>query len=1191
MYKINLKSVKRLRYVPLSRLFRIMKLTILFLLIGFIQVSAASYGQTLSIKKQDMTYRQLFKEISSQTGFEILLHSTNFDVNKRVDVDFKSMPLMTALSWIKSKENLDFKIEGQSILLRTLDKEIMPKESQQMERVRGTVTDGGGKPLAGVTVKVKGKNTSAVTNEKGEFSVLVVLNQDVLLVSMIGYNPREVKVNSSTPLSVKLQIQQTDIEDVTVTVNTGYQRIRPEQSTGAIATLGEKEYSSRINTNFLDGLTNRLPGLMINNDVQFTSNGTSRPLFNIRGISTMSANQSPLIVVDGYPTELTLDMLDPNEISSVTILKDAAAATVYGVRASNGVIVVNRKQAAIGKPKFAFRATAGIRPSENYNRYRWDDNQSEVVMAYQKSLHSANINSNTWHQAITATLGREQRPEPFFILAQLAGKAITQEQADQRFAELMSYDNKNDYRKLFLQTAVNQTYNFNVSGGSDKATYYLTANYINNRPNSIANKNSRFMLSGRSNLKLSQKLSLEFTTDYQEQFAKSSPVPGIASMAPYERLQDLSGAPNFITGSGISPVYNSYLVSQGLYDQLYYPLVDVNEINDKTNSANNRFTANFNYKLGHGFDLSFGGIYETSRADVNYLASEQSSVARRYVNSYATRSTDGILNFPVPRGGFLRQDDTKTSSYTGRAQLNYNKTFKEVHTVNAIAGAEVRNLVYKSHRSSYFGYNDETLLHQPVDYASIATGMIRGTYNLPSALQNNFNSLFDQQYVEDRFISAYTNMVYSYKDTYSLTGSMRIDQSNLFGTDPKYKYKPLWSLGAAWNIHKESFMQHIDAIDQLKLRAAYGFNGNVAKMSLPEVVAQSALNQFTFPRSTSLELASYANSSLRWEQTKNINIGLDYGLLKNISGSIDLYKKKSTDLLGSALIDPTIGVSPSLINKANINNTGIEFALRADWIATDKLNWNTGLILARNTSKVAEVYQRGDYNPETLQAIGFVKGYPVGALFSHRWVGLDGAGYPIIKDDQGKEFSTNVNIPNNGMYELMRREDSGLTYYQGSSIPTFNAGLSNRVDIGNFYIFAMINYYGGFKTRIPRANPSLLRPLEGAGSYWKQAGDENTTDVMALVAFEKDNPRNAYNYADTYVVNGAYITLGDLTLSYNFNQSSFIKRARFTNFEVKAQASNLWTKGFNSANYSVATGSYQKTYMTPTYTLGIFTNF
>jgi hypothetical protein len=238
------------------------------------------------------------------------------------------------------------------------------------------------------------------------------------------------------------------------------------------------------------------------------------------------------------------------------------------------------------------------------------------------------------------------------------------------------------------------------------------------------------------------------------------------------------------------------------------------------------------------------------------------------------------------------------------------------------------------------------------------------------------------------------------------------------------------------------------------------------------------------------------------------------------------------------------------------------------------------------------VYRTGDYNPETISALGFVKDYAVGGLFAYNYVGLDTLGLPVLQSTKGNVYHTDVSSSAGATSIALRRTDTaGLSRYMGSSIPTINAGLSNRIDVGNFYFFCMVNYYGGFKVRVPRPTPSALRPLEEADTYWKVKGDEKTTDVMALRGYTYGTASNPYNFADKYVINGDYITLADLTVSYSLDNTRFIKKTGFSHIEVKCQASNLWTVGLNDYNYSKATGSYQKRYLTPTYTVGLFTNF
>lgn len=1181
----------------IHKLWLIMRLTIVILIAAILQVSASGYAQKINLTKSNAPLVDVIKDLRRQSGYNFVVPGELLDQVKTVNIKVKDMEVEKVLDQIFESQPITYEINNNTVTLKARPKSFLEHIADRLLAidVSGKVVDAvTGEPLSGANVIVKGRKQGVRTASDGSFLLPNVEKNAIVVITYTGYQTKEV-ISSKDVGIIRMDVAVGNLQEVGVTVNTGYQRIKPEQSTGAVSQIGTKEYESRVSTNFLDGLVNRLPGLMINNTVNFNSTApdgstSSRPLFNIRGISTMSANQNPLIVVDGYPTELTLDMIDPNEIKSVTILKDAASATVYGVRASNGVIVIERKQANPGAAQFSFRTTLGLTPEENYSRYRWDPNASAINASYVRDRQAVNITPNTWSTLFTPGQGSIQRSIPFYIQAQLAAGIISSEQAESSFKELANYDNLKDYNRLFQRMAVTQTNTLNVSGGVPNALYYITANYTGNRDNKILNDNNRFLLTGRTTLKLAKRLSLELTTEYQEQRVNNAPVPGVADFAGYEHYQDVNGNPAPIISQSFAPVFNSYIMSQGLLDQNYYPLIDANSISDKTRTVNNKVTANFNYDIGKGFNLLFGGVYESSSSEVRHLSRQGSSEVNAWINNY-TVTDGGTFKKNIPDGDFLRQQNTSSIGYTARTQLNYNKRIGD-HSFNAIAGAEIRSILNKGNLASYFGYNDQSLLQQPVDYASIFNGVaaVAGTLVTGNSLRDLTN-FFNQTYSEDRFVSAFSNVVYSFKDTYSLSGSIRIDQSNLFGSDPKYKYKPLWSLGAAWNIQKENFMSNVNWLHQLKLRGAFGFNGNVAKLSLPQVIAQAALNYQNTPTLTSLILASNANSGLRWEQTQNFNLGLDFSIFKNITGSFDYYTKKTTDVMGNSTIDPTLGAASALINYATIRNNGLELSLKADWISNRNFNWNTGIVIAKNNSKVLNVYRTGRYDPQTLDVLGYVSGYPVGSMFSYNTKGLNDQGHPIIVDQNGVEYVVNTSRTGDPLTTAMSSKDSGLVQYSGSTLPTISAGLSNRVDVGNFYFFAMINYYGGFKVRVPRPTPSDNRPLVGADNYWKVPGDELKTDIPNLIDLSDTNPSWAYRYNSNYVVNGDYITLGDVTVSYRLNDVKFIKKAGFKNFEIKAQASNLYTVGFNRYNFSMGTGSYVKPYVTPTYTLGLFTNF
>lgn len=1111
-----------------------------------------------------VTVDEVFKIIIQQTDYTIVYQASLFK-------NFPKVELKKGVIRMDKLINKSIK-DGHLNVILTEDNTIIIKEAktQQQIQIHGKVTTQSGLPIPNVTVLLKGTMYGASTDFYGNYNITVFDPENVLIFSALGYETQEIVVGDQNNINIVLKEDVSELEEVTI--NTGYQKIRPEQSTGSVSTLRARDYDSRINTtDFLTGIQNKIPGLLINNDVQFEGNN----LFQIRGISTINGDKKPLIVVDGYPTDLSLDMINPNDIESVTVLRDAAAAAIYGVRSSNGVIIIERKKAKIGKLQVSFRTNTSITPKENFSKYRWDDNASSIYIDSYLATNGAGITSSLWND-LQGPFGYAYTylsEAPGIIVAKREAGIITAEEATQQLNELRTYDNAKDYGRLFLRPAVTQTYNVDVSGGNETARYYITANYIDSDASQIKNDNNRFQLSSRTTLNLSKRLSVDLNTDFQQSRSHMAPIPNLNSINTFERFQDEQGNPlPLFNGSKVSPLYNERIMGLGLYDNLYYPLVDVNEINTTNNTINYRISTNFRYNIGKGFKLSFGGVYENSRNDMKYLATEESSVTRQYINYYTTQGTDG-LDFNVPRGDFLKRENSSKVGYTLRAQLDYNKQINEEHAFNLILGSEVRSIVTQSDKSAYFGYNDQTLSHQAVDN-NLFTGYFYSPYT-PLNASLSFNDLYDPAYNEDRYFSLYSNVVYTFKKKYSLTGSMRIDQSNLFGTDPKYRYKPLWSVGAAWNIDKEGFMQGVNWANTLKLRMAYGFNGTVAKNSLPQIIASDGLNNLdnTIPI---LSLLSPANKKLRWEQTRNINMGLDFGLFKNINGSIDYYIKESTDLLAVNQTDPSTGVESALINQASIRNKGLEVSLSADWITRSNFNWNTGLVFSHNTSEVFEVYNDNSSATSIIGNSDYLEGYPVGAMFSFKYAGVNEQGGALIYDREGNR------VP---FYGAEGIEDLIL---EGSSIPVINLGLSNRVDIGKFYVYAMVNYYGDFKVRTPVPSPLSVRPFEGAGNYWKTPGDEADLNILPSLQTRYDDYYIATS--DQYTSNGAYLTLGDLTAAYNITGSK-LEKAGISNVEIRFQASNVYTVGFNKNNFSPATGSYAKSYVTPTYTIGLNINF
>jgi TonB-linked SusC/RagA family outer membrane protein len=1153
-----------------------MKLTTLLIFFGLLQVNATSRAQ-ITITNKQITLEKVFKEIQKQAGYDFFYNNDLIRKLPPISLNVKNASLAMVLEESLAGQPFQYKVINNSVVItaRTIS---APVQKHVPVRIEGTVKDEKGNPIPGVTIMVKGKSTAATkTDRDGHYILMNVDDEDTLVFRYLGYAPKEVPIGSKRTIDVKLVPVESKLDEVTI--STGYQQIKLEQSTGAASVINLKEYDSRINTtDFLTGLQSKIPGLLINNDIEFEGNS----LFQIRGISTINGSKQPLIVIDGYPTELSLATINPNEIESVTVLKDAAASAIYGVRASNGVIVIERKKAKVGKTSIGFRSTLSLTPKENYERYRWDEDGANIAVNFARETNGTSAFLSWILMNNVAAGSISTFTPPVNIMAQQAAGVITKEEADKQFATLGSYDNAAEYGRLFLQTAANQTYNLDFSGGTENALYYITANYNDSDLSQIKNGNNRFGLSGRLNLNFSKRFSMELNTNFQESKSNSVPIPKINSLYTYERLQDENGnaLPTFF-GSNMNPFYNKMIMSLGLFDNMNYPARDINEVSDQTHTINNRVTTNFRYNIGHGMNVNLGAVYETARMDTKHLASENSTQVRQYVNRYTESGTNGLI-YNLPKGSYLNQVASSTESYTVRAQLNYNKQIAKDHSLNLIFGSEIRRVLNKSNSSGNFGYSDETLLQRPVNYITIQNT----AFVTPYAKSNpavSYDGLFAQDYEEDRFLSAYFNAVYSFRNKYSLTGSARIDQSNLFGSDPKNRYKPAWSIGAGWNIEREKFIQNQEWINSFKIRTALGFNGNVAKNALPEVIAKAGLNQFDNTQGM-LSLLSPANSRIRWEQTYNLNVGLDYRIFKNITGNIDYYIKSSKELLASNLIDPTKGINSAIINESSIRNNGLEIRLNADWINRRTFNWNTGFIFSHNKNKILKVYNASilpnarSFMYATGGRTSYLEGYAVGAIFNYRYAGVDSKGEALIYDKDGNAKNFYVN-------------DAGLddVDYVGASIPSYNLGLSNRVDIGNFYVYAMLNYFGGFSVKIPILDPSVTRPLKGAGNYWRVAGDETIPGVLPALKYRNYN--NYMQATDRFNLNGSYITLGDLTAAYSLRGTQLLKKAGLSNLEIRAQASNLYTVAMNKENYSAATRSYEKSYLTPTYTMALNVNF
>jgi TonB-linked SusC/RagA family outer membrane protein len=1143
-----------------GQIIRIMRLTIIIMATMLIQVSAKSLAQRVSLSAKNASLLQLFSQLRTQTGYDFLYSDEMLKISKPVTIAVKNQELETVLNQMFEKQQLIYTLKNKAVIIAMKTPSLMDKVREYLAKidVKGKITDEQGRALPGATVKVKNMDRLVITDSNGNFLLSGLDEKSVLVISYLGYKTKEVPVKAV--MNISIEPANADLEEVGV-ISTGYQKIKKDQLTGAASTLTREQYQQRVAVtgNFLESLEGKVPGLVYN-----SASGE----ISIRGVSTFDAVKRPLIVVDGFPTEIDLSSINPNDVVSVSVLRDAAAASIYGVQASNGVIVVETRRGKSGKPMFNFRSTWGMETKLDFDYMKYAG--SEEVIRIQKDMVSTGNDDRFYYFDY-------QPVDPVnLVLFDLKDQLITQEQADQKLAAFSAYNNLDDYKHLFYQRRQVKNINFDVSGGGDKSTYLLGLNYMGERPQEIGSSNKRIILNVANTYQLSKILSFDFRGNYTHNQNKTGKTAPYEDLLPYERLVDNNGNPlpaSFGESKemfyAINSTYNDRAKALGLYDQLYYPVAELYANNNKTSLNSFRVQGRLNSKITSWLNLDLGVAYENENGQVEQLKTEGAYSLRYMVNSKAKK--DPVKGTPLftdlPQGAMLTVQHLQNMAYTLRGQFNANYYSKDhKHNISGILGVEQRKNQSASLKNTLFGYDGQSLISKPVNF-QVLNSMITPAFPEVGDYGSRFNSAnyVGETSIDRRFRSYYGQATYVYNSRYVATGSLRIDQSNLFGVDPKYKNNPLWSAGLNWLVGQEEFMKPLSFVSSLQLRAATGFNGNVpGSFNGPFLLLNSRLNTMLNSTLTYYDVLSPENQSIRWETTKNYNLGLDYGFFDNrVSGSVDLYLKKTKDVFGTLSADPTLGFNQYNANTASIENKGLELMISSLNLSTDRFNWRTILTASFNRNKVLEVQPKDKkLSYDIVTGTDMQKGYPMNAVFSYNYAGLNELGQPGVYDKNG-----NIKVMNTLDDAIVDVDFSDLEY-SGTTTPKYVLGLNNQFSVGAFDLSFLIMYYGGHVMRVQQPNPyGIGFPLKGASDYWKQKGDEAFTDApgFPVVGSPEDfsyAARNGFAFAGRYVRKADYIRLRDVVLTYNLKNAAF-KKAGLRNTQLRFQAQNPFKYTFS----------------------------
>ncbi|WP_185967801.1 SusC/RagA family TonB-linked outer membrane protein [Formosa sediminum] len=1125
------------------------------------------------------------KTVSVDEIFDIIQSQTTYTFIYRSDL-FKEIPSVTLnKSTIKVKDLLSKVISTNQYSFELLKDNTIVIEKKVarviQEEITGNVTDEKNSPLAGVSVLIKGTRRGTLTDFDGDFKIKGLKTTDVLIFSSMGFEKQYIEVGDKKVINVVLKESSNELDEIVVsgkkTVNTGYQVLSKAKSIGSYEVVGSDVIETKFQTNILDRLEGTVSGLSL-------YRGT--PV--IRGVSTLNGEDYPLIVLDGAVYEGDLESINPNDIENVTVLKDATAASIYGVRSANGVIVVTTKRGIVGKPTLSYSSSFQIEPlpSRSYQNLM----SSPEFVDYQIDVFNATVSDTRK----TSTLALD---EVNTLLYAHEDGLISTEYLNSELDKLRNLDGYDQVVDELLTPKITQQHNLALRGGTEKHQYALSLNYSSRGSFEKDRPVEQLGLNVKNYFKFNDWFKFDISLLGSYGFSDYySGVSGIAllgaSRLPYEVLRDENGNPaewNYIK----SDSEIERLISLGLLDQSYYPLNQLKEVKTSSKSPSAVINVGTEIKLSESLGLELRGQLGYGKTHSEIYASEDSYNVRNMIND-ATQIINGEVINNIPYGGQITETFYDRNSYTLRAQLNYSKTFKEKHDVNVILGGERSKAVTESYGFKRYGYDPESLSFTDVDEATLVAG-IQTTQSVLGTFTLGGQTIY--QNTDSRYISGYANVSYMYDDKLGFNVSARMDESNLFGKNPKYTYRPLWSFGSNYIVDTESLS--LPWLNRLKVRATYGISGNVFDNSGPFAIASisTILNE---AGETQANITSPPNEDLRWEQTYITNIGIDYELFsKKLSGSIEFYNKRTVDAVAYVDSDPILGWTSLPKNYASLNNRGIELQISPKFITTDDFRWSGNLILSYNRNKVTEfVEERTTYVYDYVSENQLREGQELNTLYAIRYAGLNDKGAPTAYKADGTLVNSYLDLSPEDLVD------------KGTYDPPYHASLSNNITYKQFNLSFLFIYYGGHVQRDVAAGyyPTFRYPYELTRNidkvhlnYWKQPGDEADINKSPGINWDNaSNPnqvlssqRNIWTYADVNVQKADYVKLRNITLAYTVPKI-ILDKVNLSSLRLTLDVRNpfRWANNRNNLDPEVWTEDGSRgTAIMPTYTFAINLNF
>lgn len=1012
----------------------------------------------------------------------------------------------------------------------------------QERTITGTVTSSDdGTTLPGVSVVVKGTSRGANTDGQGKYSISVPANAQ-LVFSFVGFEKQEVAIGNRSTVNVTLQTDATQLNEVVVTGYGGV--LNKRELTGAISQVKGSTIENMPIQSFDRALQGRAAGVQVS-----AANGVpgGAVQVRIRGVGSISAGNDPLYIVDGvqlnsnnnssFTSSNPLNFLNPNDIESMEVLKDAAAASIYGSQAANGVIIITTKKGKAGKTKFDFDYYKGMVEPIQYlnvlNSQQWIQMRTEALF----NQNSATNSAYTLQQARTAAL---------------TGIRQAGDLSEAQIAALPTYDWQ---RAAFKSGSINN-YELKASGGNDKTTFYWSGS-LNDQDANLINVDfqratTSLKVDHKVNTKFSFSESLNFsTTKARGQFGGpgGGSFLGLSSfssplMLPTVPIYKEDGSYFGTPADGGTP---------GILNQNIIMVSELNKIQAVVNQVVGNLTANYKFTDNLTLRALAGIDYRTIKGD-NFTDPRTPDAFN--VNGRASFQYNQNVNFLT------------------NATLNFNKTFADLHGVGALVGVEYRSDVNEGYSGTGEGFPtpDFIYLNSSTNYTSLG-GFWTGFRK---------NAVFGQ-------------LKYDFANKYYFSAIGRYDGSSRFGKNNRFGFFP--SVSAGWLLSEESFLKTSKVINQLKIRASYGSTGNDQIGNFPSL--GTYVGGANYNAVSGIAATTLANADLRWERNVEFAAGLDYSILNNrVYGQIDYFDRTSKDLLLAQQVPSTSGFGAITSNVGEVKNKGWEFEINTVNVKTPKFKWETNFNFTVIDNYVSKLYDgiRPQANKDSLILITaaasgvnrtFILGKPVYANYTVEYAGVNPAtGRAMFYDENG-----------NIVYNFLNPRD--LKYF-GSELSKVFGGFTNTLGYGGLELSVFFQYdfgrkafnnQGSFLSENGNRNFNTLTSVYER--RWQKPGD--ITDVPRPYNGAAELRGASYMSGTRTLEDASYIRLKQVNLSYNLPQNLLLKTKFLRTARVYAQALNLltWTKwtGYDPEFINFGAGNNGVVPQSRSYTFGVSLGF